>query len=126
MHESLLLEYPDGYQLPTLPILQVRRAVAHTIPRHVTLHTLTGSLVETCPVWSKERPVVEHLTLLEDRCAGRVVLQSHLHHSGILTHCVRGHQKQLQLDTGGKFWEQGAQMLLDSVSVEEKLPQVVL
>ena len=74
--------------------------------RHVTLYTLTGSLVETSPVWSKEGPVVKHLTLLEDSHAGRVVLQGHLHHSGILHDCIRGHQKQLQLDVGGKFWKQ--------------------
>ena len=93
---------------------------------HVTSHTFTGSFVETSPEWSKEGPVVEHLTLLENSHAGRVVLQGHLHHLGILHHCIRDHQKQLQLDLGGKLWEQGPQLLLDSVSVEEKLPQVVL
>ena len=98
----------------------------HTPYPHIVLHTLTGSLVETSPVCLKERPVVEHLTLFEDSHAGRVVLQGHLHHSKILHHCVRGNQKQLQLDLGGKFREQGPQLLLDSVSVEEKLPQVVL
>ena len=97
-----------------------------TIPRQRTLHTLTGSLVETCPVWSKEGPVVEHLTFLKESHAGSVVLKGHLQYLGILTHNVRGHQKQLQLDTGGKFREQGPQLLLDGVSVEEELPQVVL
>ena len=90
------------------------------------LHTLTGSLAETSPVCSKERPVVKHLTLLEESHAGRVVLQSHLNQLGILHHCIRGHQKQLQLDLGGKFWKQGPQLLLDSVSAAKELFQVVL
>ena len=95
------LEYPVAW-IPTTntlftlhKVLVARLALPHTIPRHVTLHTLTGSLVETSPVWSKDGPVVKHLTLLEESHAGRVVLQGHLHHSGILHHCIRGHQKQL-------------------------------
>jgi len=51
----------------------------------------------------KEGPVVKHLTLLEESHAGRVVLQGHFHHSGILRHCIRTDKKQLQLDMSGEL-----------------------
>ena len=61
-------------------------------------HTLTRCLVDLCSVCLKEGIVVKHLTLLEESHAGRVVLQGHFHHSGILRHCIRADKKQLQLD----------------------------
>ena len=119
-------------------------------------HTLTRCLVDLCSVCPKEGPVVKHLTLLEESHAGRVVLQSHFHHSGILGHCIRTDKKQLQLDMSGELitsWllaasrmlvkgqlvttrllvmsgepyrEQRLQLLLSRVSVNEKFSQTVL
>jgi len=70
---------------------------------HITLTHRAGCLLHLCSVCPKEGPVVKHLTLLEESHAGRVVLQGHFHHSGILRHCIRTDKKQLQLDMSGEL-----------------------
>ena len=75
-------------------------------PHHThthSLYTLSECLLDLCPVRPKEGPVVKHFTLLEESHAGRVVLQGHFHHLGILRHCIRTDKKQLQLDMSGEL-----------------------
>ena len=87
---------------------------SRTVLPHI-YSTLTGCHSDLCPVCPKEGPVVKHFTVLEESHAGRVVLQGHFHHPGILRHCIRTDKKQLQLDTSGELitsWLLAASRLL--------------
>ena len=83
--------------------LPIMRSVHGITLTHTASYTLNGRHLDLCPVRSKEGPVVKHFTLFEESHAGRVVLQGHFHHPGILRHCIRTDKKQLQLDMSGEL-----------------------
>ena len=95
--------------------LPVMRSVHGITLTHTVSYTLSRCLLDLSPVRLKEGPVVKHFTLLEESHAGRVVLQGHFHHPGILRHCIRTNKKQLKLDMSGELitsWLLAASRLL--------------